>query len=471
MFRSLWFRLVGALAAVIGVTLAVVIFTSSTVTAHELDLYVTRAGSNWSRQLAPLLAEEYARTGSWDSAQEILNGSVIMRGNQMMGPNARHGLGMGEEPSAMLSMMGFRLLLADSRGMVITDSQDDLVGDILSGDTLDEGTPVIVGSKQVGTLLITNENRIRRTPLRPGVIQSINRAVIPAALAAGLAALLMGTLLFRWITRPLSDLRQAAETVSQGELSARVPETSIDELGALAKSFNQMIARLDDQQRLRKQMVADIAHELRTPLSVMQATLEAMLDGVLKPDTSELRNLHSEARRLARLVDDLRTLSLADEGRLELELEPVDIGGLAEQVVGQTSSAAEARQITLQTDIEQSIPPIMADGDRLIQVLTNLLSNALRYTPENGHVTVRLMKTGSNLRLSVADDGPGIAPEDMPLVFERFWRGDKSRSRGSGGSGIGLAIARQLVEMHGGTVGVESQVRHGATFWLELPIH
>jgi signal transduction histidine kinase len=139
--------------------------------------------------------------------------------------------------------------------------------------------------------------------------------------------------------------------------------------------------------------------------------------------------------------------------------------------VGQTSSAAEARQIALRAEIEPSIPPITADGDRLIQVLTNLLSNALRYAPENGHVAVRVSRAGDRVRLSVEDDGPGIAPEDMSYVFERFWRGDKSRSRGSGGSGIGLAIVRQLVEMHGGTVGVESQVGHGATFWIELPSH
>jgi signal transduction histidine kinase len=288
-------------------------------------------------------------------------------------------------------------------------------------------------------------------------------------LAAGLAALLVGTLLFRWITRPLSDLKEAAATVSRGQFSARVPVTSADELGGLAQSFNQMTAQLENQQHLRKQMVADIAHELRTPLSVMQATLEAMLDGVLLPDEQELHGLHNEARRLARLVDDLRTLSLADEGRLELELENVDVGELVEQVVGQTLSAAEARPIKLQTEIEPSIPPITADGDRLIQVLTNLLGNALRYAPENGHVTVRALKRGDHVRLSVTDDGPGIAPEDIPFVFERFWRGDKSRSRGSGGSGIGLAIVRRLVEMHGGTVGVESQVGQGSTFWIELP--
>ncbi len=467
MFRSLWFRLVGAMAVVIGVTLIVVTLTSSAVTAREFDLYVTRASSAWAQQLAPVLAEEYARTGSWDSAQQILSETTPAegegRGPMGMGPGHMSGSG------GMWGMMGFRLLLVDSQGAVITDTQNELQGDILPGDTLTEGAPIVVDGKQVGTLLVTNDGPPHKTSLRGAVIPSINRTVIPAALAAGLAALLAGTLLFRWVTRPLSDLRRAAETVSRGELSTRVPVASTDELGTLANSFNQMIAQLEDQQQLRKQMVADIAHELRTPLSVMQATLEAMLDGVLVPDASELRNLHSEARRLARLVDDLRTLSLADEGQLVLELEPVDMGELVEQVVGQTSSVAEARHITLRAEMEPSIPLITADGDRLIQVLTNLLSNALRYAPENGHVTVRAAKIGSKLRLSVEDDGPGIAPQDVPFVFERFWRGDKSRSRGSGGSGIGLAIVRQLIEMHGGTAGVESQVGRGATFWIELP--
>ncbi|MBN1311454.1 MAG: HAMP domain-containing histidine kinase [Anaerolineae bacterium] len=471
MFRSLWFRLVGAMAVVIGVTLAVVTLTSNLVTVHQLDLYVTRAGRSWAEQIAPTLAEDYIRTGSWDSAQQTLAGTTLAEGEPGTGPGSGRGhMGAHSEFGGMWSMMGFRLLLADGSNIVVADTQNELQGETLSAAILAEGTPIIANGEQVGTLLATSDDPPYAASVGERLIPAINRAVIPAALAAGLAALLAGTLLFRRITRPLSDLQRAAKAVSEGELTTRVPITTTDELGALATSFNQMTFQLDRQQQLRKQMVADIAHELRTPLSVMQGTLEAMLDGVLQPEPDELRNLHAETRRLARLVDDLRTLSLADEGRLELEQEPVDIGGLVEQVVRQTTPMAEARHITLRAEVEQAVPTIRADGDRLIQALTNLLSNALRYTPQNGQVIVRASKVANNIRLEVEDDGPGIAPEDLPFVFERFWRGDKSRSRGSGGSGIGLAIVRQLVEMHGGTVGVQSQVGQGAMFWIELPV-
>ncbi|MBN1429521.1 MAG: HAMP domain-containing histidine kinase [Anaerolineae bacterium] len=463
MFRSLWFRLVGAMTAIIGVTLTVVTIAGNMITAHQLNLYVNRAGREWAEQVAPDLADMYARSNSWDEAQQTLFG--FTSGEETQPNSGRNWTRERGGLSRMWGMVDSRLLLANSQGIVISDTQNEFQGITLSRDILAEGAPIIVDNEQVGTLLVTNE----RGSLRENLIPEINRAVIPAALAAGLAALMVGTWLFRRITRPLSVLQQAAQAVSEGDLSVRVPVSTTDELGMLSSTFNQMTSQLDRQQQLRKQMVADIAHELRTPLSVIQGTLEAMLDGVLKPAPGELRNLHSETRRLARLVEDLRTLSLADEGRLELELEPVDIGMLVEQAVRQMLPTAEARQITLRAELEGSIPNLNADGDRLTQALTNLLSNALRHTPENGQVIVRAVRTNRQVHITVEDTGSGIAPKDIPFVFERFWRGDKSRSRGSGGSGIGLAIVKQLIEMHGGRVGVESQIGQGTTFRIEIP--
>jgi signal transduction histidine kinase len=308
------------------------------------------------------------------------------------------------------------------------------------------------------------------SPSRRSFLSAVNRAALLAAVTAGGFALVMGTLLFLRITRPLRQLQQAAQTVAAGDLEARVRITSKDELGAVGQAFNQMAARLDEQQRLRKQMVADIAHELRTPISVMQGTLEAMLDGVLQPDPAELRDLHGETRRLARLIEDLRTLSLADAGQLTLERRPVNPAALIERVVGRMAPLAESRQIALATAINEPLLSIEADEDRLAQVLTNLIDNALRYTPSGGHVRVQARQADGALHVAVADDGPGIAAEDAPYVFERFWRGDRSRSRHGGGSGIGLAIAKHLVEMHGGTIGVESEVGKGSTFRVRLPL-
>jgi signal transduction histidine kinase len=238
----------------------------------------------------------------------------------------------------------------------------------------------------------------------------------------------------------------------------------------VAEAFNHMTARLERQQQLRKQMVGDIAHELRTPLSVMQATIEAMLDGVLQPNKTELGNLHSEVRRLTRMVEELRTLSLADEGQLRLELVEVDPAALIEQVTHAMLPMAKERNISLTSEISRPLGSLRADGDRLAEVLTNLIGNALRHAPDGGRVAVSARQSDGRIILAVQDDGPGIAEEDLPFVFERFWRGDKSRSRGSGGSGIGLAIVKQLVELHGGTVSVESEEGEGAVFRVSLPL-
>ncbi len=217
-------------------------------------------------------------------------------------------------------------------------------------------------------------------------------------------------------------------------------------------------------------MVADIAHELRTPISVIQGTLEAMLDGVLRPAPGELRGLHAETQRLARLVTDLRMLSLADAGQLTLEHGAVDLAAVVGGVVGRMKPLADSRNVALGADITPGVPPVDGDSDRLAQVVTNLIDNALRYTPTGGRVTVHVDRGDGRVLVKVSDTGPGIAPEDIPFLFERFWRGDRSRNRHSGGSGLGLAIVKQLVALHGGDVAVESQVGQGSTFTVSLPL-
>jgi signal transduction histidine kinase len=368
----------------------------------------------------------------------------------------------------MWGQIGLRMVVADLEGIVVADSGQALIGERMEPEVLAQGIPIVAQGQQVGTLLLLNPSRY--APLQEAFLTTTNRAVLLAGLAAGAAALLIGTLLFVGIMRPLRSLQSAAQQVAAGDLTARVPVRNRDELGTLAESFNQMASGLDHQQQLRQQMVADIAHELRTPISVIQGTLEAMLDGILQPDLAEVRDLHTETRRLSRLVDDLRMLSLADAGQLALVRGPLDLAGLVESVVGRMAPLAETRGVELAAQVERPVPPVDGDADRLAQVLTNLIDNGLRYTPSGGHVTVSLKHQGGRLRLAVADDGPGIPAEELPYIFERFWRGDRSRSRHSGGSGIGLAIVRQLVELHGGTVEVESRVGQGSTFVVSLPV-
>lgn len=469
MFRSLWFKLVGALVAVVAVALIVVTLAASLAATQQFGLYTVRNGRAWAGQIAPVLAAAYAQDGDWRSAQSVLANpwpGPGVQGHFGMGPMMGPGMMRGQD---MWDSMNVHLLLADAQGTIVADTRDALRGQSLPPEALRDGTPVLVGGQRVGTLVVAGSS----SPIAveaTDFLFSTGRAVVLAALAAGAVSIVLGTILFSRITRPLKELESAARTVESGQLAARVGVKSKDELGMVADAFNQMTARLEKQQQIRKQMVADVAHELRTPLSVMQGTIEAMLDGVLKPNKGELRSLHGEIRRLTRLVEDLRTLSLADEGQLQMEMVELDPGTLVEQVTRAMQPLAEEHHIEMVAQVEGPLPTLRADGDRLAEVLTNLIGNALRYTPDGGHIHVRAARSADQLLVSVSDDGPGIREDDLPYVFERFWRGERSRNRASGGSGIGLAIVRQLVELHHGTIQVESAPGKGTTFRIALPI-
>jgi signal transduction histidine kinase len=212
-----------------------------------------------------------------------------------------------------------------------------------------------------------------------------------------------------------------------------------------------------------------VAHELRTPLTVVQGNLQAILDGVYPLEMAQVASLYDETRLLTRLVDDLHDLALADAGQLRLERAPVDLAALARSTVDHFAPAASAAGVVLDLEAEEDVPPVEGDAGRLAQVLRNLLANALRHTPAGGRVTVRLERSGGTVRLQVADTGSGIAPEDLPHVFDRFYRSEKSRGRGTGGAGLGLAIARQLVAAHGGRIEVTSPPGAGTTFTIWLP--
>jgi len=263
-------------------------------------------------------------------------------------------------------------------------------------------------------------------------------------------------------------------------LSQRVPETGSAEIAALGQAFNHMAADLEKAEVLRRNMVADVAHELRTPLSVLQGNLRAILDGVYPLEQTEIAALYDETRLLSRLVDDLRDLAQAEAGRLHLDVRPTNLVEVIQTTVANLAVAAEAKGVRLTADwadepcrerSAERLPPVLADPDRLAQIMRNLLSNALRHTPEGGQITVRGTVEGPQaVRIVVADTGEGIPSGDLPHVFERFWRAERSRSRGRGGSGLGLAIARHLVQAHGGEMGVESEVGKGSRFWFTLPV-
>jgi two-component system OmpR family sensor kinase/two-component system sensor histidine kinase BaeS len=247
-------------------------------------------------------------------------------------------------------------------------------------------------------------------------------------------------------------------------------------LGELADSFNLMTEELARADNLRRNMTADVAHELRTPLSVIQGKIEGVLDGVYPAAQEHLEPILEETKLLAHLVEDLRLLALAEAGQLGLEKQPLDVGDLLRDAQVNFGPQADDRGVTLALDLPADLPPVLADRRRVAQVVGNLLTNALRHTPQGGYVTLAAVLSPplprgdkGEVAISVSDTGAGIPAEDMPYIFERFWRGDKSRSRAGGGSGLGLAIAKQLVEMHGGSIGVESAPGEGATFRFTLP--
>jgi two-component system OmpR family sensor kinase/two-component system sensor histidine kinase BaeS len=293
----------------------------------------------------------------------------------------------------------------------------------------------------------------------------------------------------RGLSAPLSQLAAAARRIARGDLSQRVPVKGSEEVADLSQAFNDMAASLQQAETLRRNMVADIAHELRAPLSVMQGNLQAILDDVYPLTKEEIAGIYGQSLVLTRLVNDLRELAQAEAGQLRLNIRPVPLGALISNVVDVFQEAAREREIQLAANLPpaEDLPPVSGDADRIRQVLQNLLTNALQYTPPGGQVCLavnhdaveRLFHPSSAaaktpfVRVSVSDTGPGIPAQDLPHVFDRFWRADKARSRDQGGSGLGLAIARQLVEAQGGQIGVESEGRpgRGSRFWFTLPVN
>jgi signal transduction histidine kinase len=312
--------------------------------------------------------------------------------------------------------------------------------------------------------------------MQEAALERVNRAVLIGGFVALIAALAVGFFVFRAITRPIDQLTLAAHQLAQGDLSARVTvddhpaRLGSDELSELGTAFNAMADHLQQSEQVRRDMTADIAHELRTPLAVLRGNLEAMQDGVYPLDVEHLTPVLNQVNLLTRLVEDLRTLALAEAGQLPLHRRPTDLAALLRESLASFESQAAAQHATLYSEIAADMPSIEIDPDRVQQTIGILISNALRYTPPQGSITVAARSDRASVTIEVADTGSGIALDDLPYVFERFYRADKSRSRESGGSGLGLAIARSIVEAHGGSIAARSETGQGTTISVTLKI-
>ena len=326
------------------------------------------------------------------------------------------------------------------------------------------GLPILIVGVVLG-LMIGGAQELLGT----GELRWLGLCAVPFLIP--IIGMLLGTLGMRRWVNPLADVMSAAESLARGDFAVRVEEKGDRDFIKLARSFNHMAEELEHAQQQRQNLTADVAHELRTPLHILQGNLEAALDGVYEASPEYFRSMLEETKLLQRLVEDLQTLSMAESGTLDYHFQPVNIHELLKDVTTSFSPRAEGAGITLIMEELAGEEALMAEGDwhRLDQVVGNLVSNALRYTPDGGEIRLRGEGREEEVLISVSDSGEGIAEEDLPYIFDRFWKGDKSRSRGGGGVGLGLAIARQLVAAHGGEIEVASQEGEGTTFTVRLP--
>jgi signal transduction histidine kinase len=361
------------------------------------------------------------------------------------------------------------LTLLDAEGRVLLDhgsAQTALVGQPYDPTDRDGfHLALTAGSQPIGTVVLHRGNWM-------GLLGVFSGLLIPVTIISfftGLLTLLIGFLLARRVVTPLADVVAAARRVAAGDLTARVQVRGPGDLRGLSDSFNRMAGALEVSDQQRRDLLADIAHELRTPLTIIRGKLEGMLDGVYPADEDHVAPVLEETYVLERLVEDLRTLTLAEARQLHFDPQPVNLNDLAERAAGLFEAEAADKAITLTVTLAPDLPEVRADAQRVSQVIGNLVSNALRYVPAQGQVWLSTGRTGQAVALSVSDNGPGVAAADLPHVFDRFWRGDKSRGRAAGGAGLGLAIARQLIEAQGGRLLAENRPEGGLrlTFTLD----
>jgi signal transduction histidine kinase len=459
--NRLWVRLTFAFVVVAMIGIGLASLLANLAIDNEFRSFVGQTEATLQNSdLVTKLTNYYEEQHSW-----INVGSILTPTQPHGGPDAQ---ASGPPPDRFGPPLS--LIVADSTGTIVFDSGRRRVNDALSQGERAAATALQQQDQTVGYLVFTPGPVMTLRPTEQFFIDQVRQNLLLAALIASAIGAALGLLLSRTLTRPLDRLASAARAIAAKDLTQRVEPAGTIEVANVAHAFNDMAASLQKSEELRRNLVADVAHELRTPLSVMQGTLTAQLDGVFPLDLSETAKLYDETRLLSRLVDDLRELAQVEAGQLPLNLGAIDLKRVIASTVGAFEGVASEKQIALHAEAADRLPLVQADSERVAQVLRVLISNALRHTPAHGTITIAAIFMTDQVEVSVRDTGDGIAAAERPYVFERFWRGDKSRARESGGSGLGLAIAKQLIEAQGGSIGVESTIGQGSRFWFKLPI-
>lgn len=442
------------------VSLVIIVRWSQAVTVRS---FMFRGGVAGVENLVSELEDHYRQYGAWDGADYLFDPG---RG---MGPG-RVGMDMGPRKSSeMNDLMSQHLRLVDTDGTLIMDNHNNKHGSQVSEDELAYAIPLEVDEQEIGYLL--PEARMVFTQANESqLLTQLNRAAFWSALIAGGVSFVLALLLSYSLLRPVRDLTLASARLAKGNFNQRVNVRGGGELTELGKTFNFMASSLQDAEARREALTADIAHELRTPLAVQRAHIEALQDGIYELTPEALIPIDEQNQALTHLVEDLRTLALADAGQLSLEFVQVDFPVLVRRVVALFDPQAAAQEIQLILSPMDEPLFLELDPQRIEQALNNLLSNALRYTPLGGKIIVSLELLPAQASLSVRDTGPGIPEDALPHMFERFYKADSSRSRDESGTGLGLSISQKIAQAHGGEIRVGNHPEGGAIFTLYLPL-
>ncbi len=459
-------RLTLSFLAIIILTMLLFMVVTNRVVYNRFADLVVRSGNNFSHRVVPILEQYYQANGSWKGVENLVFDAP---------GNREGGFGRFRQENGNMMMPGLMITAQDERFLLINgdeiifDTNPDGIAINKPENLAKFGSPVIVNGEQVGTFLVASTMGIL-SESQNIYIARVNRTLIWVGSIAVLMVLVVALWQSRSIVQPLQEMADAARQLARGNYQQRVAVERNDELGDMANAFNQMASDLSQQSELRRQMMADVAHELRTPLSVLRIDLESMEDGLMEASAENVRALQSEVSYLSNLVDDLRMLSLADAGDLKIEKTPLELNSLVREMVERQQNAARERKIILKASYSEKEIFVMGDPLRLSQVLVNLLSNAIQHTQQTQEISTKVEIDKQTAIVSVTNYGTSIPQEDLERIFERFYRLERSRNRDQGGSGLGLSIARSLINAHGGKIWAESVQGESTTFKFSLPL-
>jgi signal transduction histidine kinase len=437
---SLQFRLLLSFLVVVLICVAIISLWANRSATSQFNLYLLRS-SNLEEKVVKELTSYYEREGSWEDVEDLVFN--------------------------LSSELGTNIFVLDKEGNLVARSG----GKGMMGMMMSNSRSIEVDGEVVGRVSLRSRGMMgHHTPLEEKFILGVNRSLYLAVIVAFIVSFFLSFLLSRQIIVPVKELSKAAEKMSKGDLSQRVKVRSQDELGELAEAFNFMAQKLEENERTRRNMLSDIAHELRTPLTTIRGYLEGFREGVIPLEEEKIKELYEEVLFLSKLVDDLRELSLAEAGELKLNFQKVNFEKLIDEVFQAFSEKAKEKGVEMRAELQKPLPELEGDYRRLSQVLRNLISNSLAYTSSGEKIWVRAEKEGDELVVEVEDNGEGISPTDLPYIFERFYRAEKSRPHQEGKIGLGLAIAREIIQAHGGRIEAQSELGKGTLIRFTLPL-